>query len=522
MAPPAGIESYRCCPARDAARFLSLTIRDVPLSVDEARELREKPGQLDSMLEAWLDSPEHDSRIMRYFNDQFGAAPLFVAPLQFFLYMDEQGIHYLADKGPCDPADAVTIDHAWWLRNAETIRVCPGVLPTNLVYLDDAGIGFCVQAGPRGLGHPQCGCGPDLAVCYPPESYQTIESDLRFEFARRALNAYRSEQSWLELLGGDRFYGNALMYKHYMDQQGLFRLKAPAAADLEQLRQLPLREDASAPWPVTGRVARAGLATMPAFLRQYNNFRTRINILTRRLLCQEVDGSLNTDGIDFFVNSSLEDAEVSHGSKAECSVCHYPMDNMGTTIMNWDTNGYYKYYETAGMQNESGHVFGETGSGPAFLMRGIIERGPGFHSCMAKTVWEDFSGFAWDSLPATLRTDLTESATAGPAALIRRVLLAEELKALYSTGFIGGASTVRGDFHTEINPVLQTSCSGSACHDRSTVLGPEYGFVDDEAVFSGASVDRILTGSMPPPGSGRTLSDADRARLVEWLRAGQE
>ena len=495
-------------------RYMSLTIRDRPPTVAEAQAVAAGTTTLDTLITTWLATPEHQERIRRYFNDQFGAGPDSDLVEDSFFLLEESGILYLRDKGACDAASATTITDAWWLGSGESVQVCNNTRSDALTN----GTVECTDSGVSGIGSDGCGCGPNMILCYPESLRTTFAEHLRYEFQHRGLYAYEENLSWTELLGGDFFYGSRILYKHYLDQQAIYRNILPTATDLTNLTGLPLTTYARTDFPESGDVSRAGLATSPVFLRQYNNFRSRINILTARLLCQDVDASLNTDGIARFVNETLSDFDQVHGTNPDCSGCHYPMDNMGSTIHLWNEGGWFEFYGTPGTQNLSGHAFGASGTGPGFLMTAYVNRGTPFHTCMARTAWEDFSGATWEDLGASVQNSLIAASGGGPRSLIRAILTSTQIRSLHNNGIsqttIGGVSSY--DFTNDINPILQTNCSGAACHSAGTSLGAQYEFIDNESVFSQVPAGRIDDDTMPPPSSNRTISDGDRSILRSW------
>jgi len=80
-----------------------------------------------------------------------------------------------------------------------------------------------------------------------------------------------------------------------------------------------------------------------------------------------------------------------------------------------------------------------------------------------------------------------------------------------------GSSKSTLAFASDIAPILAASCGGSACHGQDNTRSAASSYVGNEAVFRLAPVVRISGGAMPPPNSGKTLSPADRAKLVRFL-----
>ena len=506
-------------------RFMSYTITDRPISVTDAKALAAGTTTLEDLIAGWLASDAHKTRIKRFFNDQFGIGPTFdTVPPSFILQKQSDGSYYLTDKGVCG-TDVVTISDAWWLDEGESVKVCVNTR-SDLIYYqyDNKDDVECTDSGASGIGAAECGCGPRMILCYPVDLESTLTNHIRYEFRERGLYAYENDLSWLDLLGGNFFFGSRVLYKHYLDQQAFGRNIEPTLTDLVDLTNLPLDSFARRDFPTTGSVSRAGLVTSPGFLRQYNNFRSRISILTTRLLCKDVDSTLNTDGIATFVNETLAANDnflfEEHGNKEGCSGCHYPMDNMGSVLWLWGAGGWYRYYGALGEQDERGHAFGVPGSGPRFLMEEFT-KASGFMECMAKTVWEAFSGGVWDDLGSVSKAGFVSAANLGPRGLIQYTINSREIRQLHNMGIpqtvIGGASVY--SFEADINPILQNSCSGGSCHSPATLIGSQYEFIGNENNFKSSPSSRIDDGSMPPAGSSLSISDADRAILKAWRDA---
>ena len=505
-------------------RFMSMTVRDQPLTVAEAQAIALGQTTLDAAIATWLEEDSHQERIRRYFNDQFGANDDFSTVSSNFFLKLSNGIYYLEDKGACTAENATTITDAWWLEGGDSALVCSNTTGGELVIRDASGnvTRECTDAGTNGIGHADCGCGPYMILCYPDGLRSTLRNQLRYQFQERGWFSYDQNKTWLELLGGNYIYATRLIYKYYLDTQALFRGISMTDSDYRTLMSLGINTYTEVTPPVSGAVERAGLVTTPIFLKQYNNFRSRINILTARLLCQDVDASLNTGNIATFVNTALDqydpDFGAAHGSQESCSGCHYPMDNMGSTIMIWNQGGWFMYFGAEGEQNVLGHSFGQDGSGPAFLARSFVELATGFHSCMAKTVFEDFAGGVWDELSTSTQNSFVALSQQGPRTLIRGIIQSTEIQQLHNAG-LGevaiGSSTIYS-FAEDVNPILQSSCSGISCHSQGTTLGSQYEFVDNEAVFGAVTSSRIDDGTMPPSNSGLSISTSDQAILKEW------
>ncbi len=136
---------------------------------------------------------------------------------------------------------------------------------------------------------------------------------------------------------------------------------------------------------------------------------------------------------------------------------------------------------------------------------------------MAKKSWEGFTGSSWDSLSASEQTELTNQAGQGPRQAIRGVLTSAAMKKLRAdpNTTVKKTVTVKVEFG-DVAPIIANSCAGAACHSEGNGR-PSSVYVGNEANFKNAPAARISSGSMPPAGSGMTLSAEDRNKLLLFL-----
>ncbi len=394
-------------------RFASFAVTDHSPTVAEARALAKGDVTVAQLVDQWLDSDNHRERIQRYFHDQFGFArdiPLYEEIS--VLLPDDDGVYQLEALEPCDPAMAVQAE-AWWLDEGKTILMCPEA--NNEL--------MCFQYGEFEFG--SCGCGPKQIACAPASVLPRLSADITSEFSHRAVHAYADDWSWFELLGGDTFYGNRPMFHFYLYNQTIAALaELPTEEDWQRMAALPMSGWAEGEYPEGPE--RAGVVTSHAFLFRFNNFRSRVRALTEKLLCKDVDGTLNTSNLSEFINEDHDELTLSHSDELQCAECHYGMDNIGSALFGWDDGGFFSEPE----RSQVGHVFGETGSGPSFVIEGYIERGGGFEACMARTAWEDFTGESWKVLDDATAAVLVKAAASGPRAAILAVLTSPALLSL--------------------------------------------------------------------------------------------
>jgi hypothetical protein len=407
-------------------RHVSFAVQDAPASAEEARRFVAGEVTLAQLVDEWMKGDGHRAKIRRFFYDMFGTQDFGAFSTDaVLLHKNAAGILGLPDKPNCTPGEASDV-YAWWLEPGQTVKVCSNVL-SDVIWVGEpftADRKSCLDA--KGMEDSRCGCGPDLIICAPKSKQLETGRSLYTEFVDRGLYMYEGGRSWSDLLSANLFYGTRYEYYVYLWRGWIYPYNmVPSPGDLQRLKSLPTDRKGVTEFPEMGG-ERAPVVTGINFMHQYNNFRSRVRILSERLLCQPIGPALNTDGIQTFVNPDFSDANRSHGSKPGCSICHHALDNLGSTLLRWNDQGVYDWKD----QSQLGRAFGQTGEGPRFLMRGFVERGPGFGECMARRAWETFSGMPWDTLPAPDRQALQQLTSAGPRALIRGVIASPSLQNL--------------------------------------------------------------------------------------------
>lgn len=496
-------------------RYISHLMRDKPPDVHEAQDFWYQGKSLESFISEWKNDEHYEKRLIRMFNDWFGTgSDLDLLEFNHYLHLDANGIYSQPVKGSCQPSEAVS-SGAWWLEPGQQVKICPN-MHSEAISFDNGAIN-CSWGGDQGILNARCGCGPDLILCLPLKlRYSQLES-ARHEFGHRAWFGYQNQQTWQDILGGNYFVGNRYLYHAYLISGTIVSTgQLPTASDLNTLKSLSPETVSRANFP-DNHPERAGVVTAPGFLQQFNNFRSRIRALSEQLLCQDISGSLNTHQISHFVNQDLSDFDKAHGQKESCSSCHYPMDNMGSALLNWNAQGQYESWANLSQKT---FLFGLEGEGPLFLMKTFVNNGPGLLECLSKKIWEDFTGTPWGDLAGSVRDDYVTASQNGPTELIHRILATDRLIALRyaATGSGDGSGTSELNFDIDIKPIIERSCSGSSCHSTDTSLGKTYDYESDPDQFLNAPVLRLESGSMPPPDSGKTLSEEQKNTLINYLK----
>jgi hypothetical protein len=493
-------------------RYLSQVLRDKPPTREEAEAIYNGEKTVEQLREEWLSSPAHQDRVARYFFDLLGAPSYFhINDDAYFLEQNSEGIWHSPTKGDCSAANSVS-STAWWLNADESISICSNIVSSQMSVTISGTYYGCTWTD--GFLRTGCGCGPDQILCYPKSLKRDLMDDLVQEFKHRAAYVYDQQLSWKDLLSSPSIYGNRPLAQFYLLNQYVVPWQtAPTPSEIARLRQIPMTEKAWFEAPTLG-AERSGIATTPAFMRRFNNPRSRIRALTDALLCHDIDGSLNTSGITTLVNPDTNALGQSIVTRSQCATCHYGMDNLASTLFGWNDQGTYERWPK--QLSQAGHAFGQDITGPTALMESYIERGTGFAECMSKRAWEDFSGRPWSALSSEEQATFLAAANQSPYALLHGIFQSTALISARGTG-LTVESNSSYNFANDVNPILERSCSGSSCHDSASSLGAQYRFIGDEAAFKKVPVSRLQDSSMPPASSDKTLADSARTILMQFL-----
>jgi len=409
-----------------AMRLASFVLRDASPSAAEARAFHEGKSSYASLIATWRTSPAHRERVRRYFTELVGVRTEVLAVFpSYLLKKNAEGAYYLAAKTACETGEAVETE-AWWATGK--VLMCADSQSDALRYGGASDLAVCSRVSADGLLDPRCGCGPKQVLCLPEEAAPKSYQALRGEIGARGLYAYENRLPWSEFLDGNAFWGNRYLYHIYvLTQGGILWGDSPDATTLKTLQSIPIATPARAAFPAGP--SRAGILTSPAFLQQYNTFRSRVRGIAERLLCTDVGPQLAPDNIKSFVNPSLTAADRAHGAKAACASCHYAMDNIGSAFLPWSPLGFNLSHASYNSISTRAHAFGQAGEGVAFVGKAIRERSNLFNACMAKRAWEGFAMGVWEKLPPASQAAFADASAHGPRALIDAIIDSNELRA---------------------------------------------------------------------------------------------
>lgn len=351
-------------------RAVSLQIRDIPLSLDEAEKVVQLETNASQLKTQWLESLEHEARVLRLFNDWFGMNNNVFANVWDNYGRDKEpdGSWQTANGFPrCSEESQFIETEVWWEDVGNRTKLCN--VPD---------------------------CGPHALKCTPKTYFPFFANAIKSELTQRGLYAYKNNWTIDEFLKSNKIIANRFLYYVYLQSAGVFIDPAinwtqPYVADelFSSIMSLHLKDFSLIDAPNFRE--RAGFVTAPVFLQRYNNFRSRIRAMTNDFLCQDVSSTLNTSGIQSLVNTtSLTPVDRAHATRAECSGCHYFMDNAGSLLLGWNDIALWQFWQPWDM---SGHLFGENGSGSAFFITQFLEqKRKEIGECLTRKTWHSISG----------------------------------------------------------------------------------------------------------------------------------
>ncbi len=447
--------------APESFRYMSLVVRDQSPTVFESKVFYENKENFNKFLEEWLQSKEHDERLKRYFQDVFGVKEdVFIMHSDFLLEENHHGVLQSnakdndndgkelndgvdEDGDICSYENSTLITTAWWSKAGESVRICNNLRSLVVKSHNRSGDETrCYEVGSKNFSSRVCGCGPEQILCLPKKHYENYKSSIRHEFSDRAIFVVKNDKSWFDLMGGDFFYGNKLLYHHYLY---LSKIKSHAvfdksnlltSNDIVRLKNLDLENSSYVSFPdvlpnkdsevVSLHMEWAGLLTMPGFLKQNASIRSRSQEIVNSFLCSTIDSRLNIGGISEVVNPHVSDEFRRLSKTSGCAGCHVPMDNLATIFINWNDEGVYNYLNS---KESIGHFLGETGIGPQFLAKTLVENEM-FNECMVKKAWEGFSGTKIETLSEKERKVLKIFSLEGPKSLLENIFRSKSIQCI--------------------------------------------------------------------------------------------
>ena len=260
-------------------------------TIEESKDFYYGNKSIEEFVKTWMQGSEHKNRIKRYFHDMFGMFPYpFISISEFDLIksnptnsgamqapadLNEDGVYHLRTTVKPNCGTIIRNVSAWW--SDETIDICSNSYSDSLNY----GTGkICTTYD--GIFSSECGCGPLQIACYPLESKGMVKRSVVYENRNRFLFGYENKLSWNETIGGSQFIGNRWLFHYYL-YQGKISGSATEPSDAEiallkslpapiSIESLPMKKIINPP----DSPERSGVLTSPAFLKRFNNFRSRV------------------------------------------------------------------------------------------------------------------------------------------------------------------------------------------------------------------------------------------------------
>jgi hypothetical protein len=318
-------------------------------------------------------------------------------------------VYFLPSAGgePCADQDLVPV-HPWWAVGEE-IAVCKQSYRPATAFDK---VGYCggkpgmIPAPPR----PDCGCGPLLLACLPPEGAapaadEAIAGGIVDEIERTIDDVIASDRPYDELYTTSRTWQNGGARFLYLRRElvGLMRKQPYSDALNQELISRVAAIDLLAPgaWVERqGPYRGSGLyLATPYVLTQFGTYRDLIRALYADSLCV-VFSSVHVDS-DVLLKAvggqhanlrALNSWDSPMRHQVGCQGCHRPMDE-GTAFLSGMTTPIFGAHPTGLRQPASFYLKGATdlrgsGEGMEGLGRFIVSQ-PEFAQCAAKTAFNN-------------------------------------------------------------------------------------------------------------------------------------
>ncbi len=361
------------CPTTDTTltgaqllRTLSLDLRGVIPTVEEYARVGEDGSVPESLIDAWLDSPEFTQQVVRHHRallwpnvrdirllsnrqrlilegdvwwrylvaPSYRGGPVYCGDFEAEWDQDGELLRYPDSDG--------NLQEGWvWVAPywdpTHTIKVCALEAQEN-------------EVSPWGTEcdtydgrfDPYCGCGPHLAWCDTADlghngdvENPPVASAIVGDLEQRVAHMIDDDQSYLELLTGRTTYVNGPLvhfYKHHTDVPAHIRFNE-VPVDPDTLPDLDFTDQNT--WvPVTLGPEQSGILTSTFYLMKYSTHRSRANRFFNAFLCQPFTPP--EGGIQNLDNTG---ASLNLVKRQGCNYCHAILEPAGAHWARWGEYG---------------------------------------------------------------------------------------------------------------------------------------------------------------------------------------
>lgn len=325
-------------------RALSLDLRGRIPTYEEYRALDELPDVPEALVDEWLDSVEFAERAVRRFRDlvwnNIRTSELMDVRARFqkagqVWYRPEHAQFYRGgpDDAPCldepatfseDGAIQTKVKGKYALEG--WVYVTPYWDPTTKLkvcafdaqdaQITSKGTDCSTRASFSDL---ECGCGPNLTWCGPPNMNTAIADAFTQDLDRRVSALVLEDRPYMDLFTDRRAWVNGPIvhfWRHLATLAGPFRF-APLPVDVEALPDLTWQDDDV--WvQVEQKEGHAGVLSSVAFMMRFQTNRARANRFYDAFLCQPFNPPAG--GLPATSDAAAQEPDLQ--KREGCKYCH--------------------------------------------------------------------------------------------------------------------------------------------------------------------------------------------------------
>lgn len=325
-------------------RALSLDLRGRIPTYDEYRALDGLPDVPEALIDEWLDSIDFADRAVRRFRDlvwnNIRTSEIMDARGRFekagqVWFRPEQAQSYRGgpDDAPCLDEPATTDESGAILTKVKGkyhqegwVYVTPYWDPaTKLkVCAFDAQDAQITSKGTdcstrNSYGDSECGCGPNLVWCGPPNMNAVIADSFTRDLDKRVAAMVLEDRPYMDLFTERRAWVNGPLvhfWKHLSTLAGPFRF-APLPVDVDALPDLTWLDDDV--WvQVEQKEGNAGVLSSVAYMMRFQTNRSRANRFYDAFLCQPFNPPAG--GLPASTDAAAQEPDLQ--KRDGCKYCH--------------------------------------------------------------------------------------------------------------------------------------------------------------------------------------------------------
>lgn len=412
----------------------------------------------------------------------------------------------------CTARDVVSVS-PWWALDTK-VDICRDDIRPDRWETRMGGLTIqcdAIRAAHKFAPTSQCGCGPNLIRCSPPDHTAGLMADAMEELRATAAHVVRADQPLARL-----FTMNETVRRRQVELLYL-RLEADG---LRLANPEPLLRQADG-WPAEGKLAprheaepgqHAGVLTAPHLVYATFDPRQRMRVVYASMWCtgESAPGAAPEDVLSLHTSnlSTFNEAWQELAARPICTNCHARLDYGNQFFRGYPSpNAVSRHYLVGAVRGERGPLYGDDirdRRGDAVLTpQGFAELAtvqPEFARCMARNVAEYVFG------PQVNADTIERLAESAPANQLRfGALIRDALVDLIQCDSCSAAPASPGA--ASFQALVDDHCTG--CHHDGADVPSFEGPLDRQRRIT--LLDQVLFGRMPPSGP---LARGERRRFL--------